>query len=208
MFLSVHLEFFFAFDQHHQFIGVVDEVVPHPPRRVNPQAARKSASGPTLLNFCFIHCHEYPQSGPFSSLSNVPPSRPCLRNPESLWLFTPDEFRQSKMDQLQLLLYPFVEEPHLLLDPFSPDSTLLLPMSFLRPAVTRIQSFCVSDQAVFEHALKPASLSEETQTHAVRTVDHQIARWLNCASGQVFEFSECHHPFVVSLSNHERTFHT
>ena len=158
-----------------------------PHKRVDPQVARKSASGPTLLNFCFIHhCHEYPQSGPFSSLSNVPPGGPCLRHLESLGFLMPDEFHQSKMDQL--LLHPFVEEPHSSLTNFSSNSILLLSMSFLRPADTRIQSFCVLDQAIFEHALEPASLSDKTSDARVRTVDHEIARLLNCANGQVFEF--------------------
>jgi len=31
--LSIHFEFFFAFDQHHQFVGVMDVVFPHPARR-------------------------------------------------------------------------------------------------------------------------------------------------------------------------------
>ena len=33
MYLSIHFEFFFAFDQHHQFVGVMDVVLPHPARR-------------------------------------------------------------------------------------------------------------------------------------------------------------------------------
>src|SRR4029453_3893833 len=61
IFSPIHLEFLFAFDEHHEFIGIVDKVVPAPPRRVHPKGARKSASGPTLPNFCFVHdCHKNP----------------------------------------------------------------------------------------------------------------------------------------------------
>jgi len=55
IFSLIHLEFFFAFDQHHEFVTLVDEVVPNPSRRVDPQVAGKSASGPALPNFCLIH---------------------------------------------------------------------------------------------------------------------------------------------------------
>jgi len=54
MILSIHLEFFFAFDEHHQFVGVMHEIFPYAARRVDPQITRKSASGPTLLDFLFI----------------------------------------------------------------------------------------------------------------------------------------------------------
>jgi hypothetical protein len=48
MFLPIHVEFFFAFDQHHEFIGVVDEVVPHLPRRIDPKIARETPRCPTV----------------------------------------------------------------------------------------------------------------------------------------------------------------
>src|SRR6516165_8478230 len=51
IFSLIHLEFFFAFE----FVTVVDEVVPDPSRRVDPQVAGKSPCGPALPNFCFIH---------------------------------------------------------------------------------------------------------------------------------------------------------
>jgi hypothetical protein len=54
MYLTVHLKFFFAFDQHHQFIGFMDEVSPHSPWRVDPQIAGKAARAPFFLNSFLI----------------------------------------------------------------------------------------------------------------------------------------------------------
>ena len=50
MYLTVHFKFFFAFDQHHQFIGFMDEVSPHSARRIDPQVAGKATRIPVLLN--------------------------------------------------------------------------------------------------------------------------------------------------------------
>jgi hypothetical protein len=55
IFSPIHLEFFFAFDQHHELVGFMDEVVPDPPRRVDPQVARKSARNPTFSDLFLIH---------------------------------------------------------------------------------------------------------------------------------------------------------
>jgi len=54
IFSPVHLELFLAFNQHHDFVGIVDEVVPNPSRRIDPQVARKSACGPLYSHLCLI----------------------------------------------------------------------------------------------------------------------------------------------------------
>ena len=54
MFFALHFEFFFAFHQHYQLIGIVNEVAPNSAWWIDPEIARKSASRPTLFNFCLI----------------------------------------------------------------------------------------------------------------------------------------------------------
>ena len=55
----------------------------------------------------------------------------------------------------------FVEELHFLLDQFLVRLDIAPTHELSPPADTQeYNNFCVSDQAVFEHALEPASLSE------------------------------------------------
>src|SRR5215475_14706538 len=59
MYLTVHFKFFLAFDQHHQFIGFMDEVLPHSAWRIGPQVAGKATRVPIFLNsFLIDGCHE------------------------------------------------------------------------------------------------------------------------------------------------------
>jgi hypothetical protein len=55
VFLPTHLEFFFALDEHHQFIGVMSEVIPDSPRWIDPQVARVSAGFPIPSDLRLIH---------------------------------------------------------------------------------------------------------------------------------------------------------
>ena len=54
MYLTVHFKFFFAFDQHHQFIGFMDEVSPHSAWRIGPQVAGKATRVPIFLDSFLI----------------------------------------------------------------------------------------------------------------------------------------------------------
>ena len=56
---TVHFKFFFTFDQHHQFVGLMDEVPPHTARRIDPQIAGKAARVPIFFNsFSINGSHE------------------------------------------------------------------------------------------------------------------------------------------------------
>jgi hypothetical protein len=73
MYLTVHLKFFFAFDQHHQFIGFMDEVSPLSARRIDPQVAGKATRIPIFLNsFLIDGCHGEYSCDPCQSRQVVP----------------------------------------------------------------------------------------------------------------------------------------
>src|SRR2546426_12079648 len=58
VFSTVYLELLFPFRKHHELVGVMHKVRPHPPWRVCPQTTREAPCCPLLFYFFLVYtCH-------------------------------------------------------------------------------------------------------------------------------------------------------